>query len=248
MHTLLQSEWLIRMLDKSGKTASQKLVHLFDVLDDLLSSPFAQSSPAPAAPPDRSLKLQQYLTQQAELIGARLPEMLANQLYFMALSASQEKLRHPHSTALQHAKQAAQALIHEQTRLEINWLAIRNYTIVALAIGCGIMVGHYWRPAADNAPSASARIADASPPPHPLSQEASPSETAAIYSRLETMKHGDCRLLEAIQLPERLKSIYIENIINGHVTTNRDEQVLVNQLLDQVKCNYTPQLMLNSKQ
>ena len=248
LHTLLQSEWLIRMLDKSGKTASQKLVLLFDVLDDLLSSPFAQPSQSPAAPPDQPLRLQQYLTQQAELIGARLPDMLANQLYFMALSASQEKLRHPHSTALQHAKQAAQALIHEQTRLEINWLAIRNYAIVIVAIGCGIMVGHYWRPAAENAPSTAARIADASPPPHPLSQEASPSETAAIYSRLETMKHGDCRLLEAIQLPERLKSIYIENIINGHVTTNRDEQVLVNQLLDQVKCNYTPQLMLNSKQ
>jgi hypothetical protein len=41
--------------------------------------------------------------------------------------------------------------------------------------------------------------------------------------------------------------VYIENVINGHVTTNRDEQVLVNQLLDQVQCNYTPKLMANSR-
>lgn len=245
LDALLQSEWLIRMLDKSGKQAAHRLLAVFSILDDLLSSPIVQAPPettVPLNPPDR---LQHYLSTQAQLAGARLPDMLANQLYFMALSACQEKLLHPQSSALQHARQAAQALVDVQTRREINWLAIRNYGLVMATLFFGLIGGYYWH--MQFAESPAIQTVEISPPPNPLSLEASPSETAAIYSRLETMKHGDCRLLEAIQLPERLKSIYIENIINGHVTTNRDEQVLVNQLLDQVKCNYTPKLMVNSK-
>lgn len=247
LDALLQSEWLIHMLEKSGKQAAHRLLAVFSILDDLLSSPIVQQLPettAPLNPPDR---LQHYLSTQAQLAGARLPDMLANQLYFMALSACQEKLLHPDSSALQHARQAAQALVDVQTRREINWLAIRNYGVVMATLLFGLIGGYYWHMQVTPTPTLQAKSPEYSPTAHPLSHEASPSETAAIYSRLETMKHGDCRLLEAIQLPERLKSIYIENIINGHVSTNRDEQILVNQLLDQVKCNYTPKLMVNSK-
>lgn len=250
LNALLQSEWLIRMLDKSGKQASHKLLGLFNILDDLLSSPLSganvQQMVQPATDAASSARLQNYLTTQAQLAGARLPDMLANQLYFMALSACQEKLLHKQSSALIHARQAAQALIDEQTKHEINWLAIRNYSIVAVALFSGVIGGYYWHMQYSTSPVAQAAIEEP-PPTTPMSHEASPTETAAIYTRLETMKHGDCRLLEALQLPDRVKSVYIENIINGHVTTNRDEQVLVNQLLDQVQCNYTPKLMANSK-
>lgn len=245
LDTLLQSDWLIRMLDEAGKRPQEKLLGLFDILDNLLSSPLATAATASEAGHQPSGPLQNYLTTQAQLAGARLPEMLASQIYFMALSACREKLRQVESTALLHARHAAQALINEQTRHEVNWLTIRNYGIVAMALCSGLLAGYYWHMQLEQSPVSVASTPQ--PLPRPLSYEASPTETAAIYSRLETMKHGDCRLLEALQLPERVKSIYIENIINGHVTTNRDEQVLVNQLLDQVKCNYTPKLMANSK-
>lgn len=233
------------MLDKTGKRPQQKLLGLFNILEDLLSSPLASQLKLEGEPP-QAYRLQAYLTIQSQLAGARLPEMLANQLYFMAVSACREKLLHTESTALLHAQQAAKALINEQTQRDINWLAIRNYGVVLFTLCFGIAGGYSWHMQVDAAPAPPATIAH-EPPAHPLSQEASPTETAAIYSRLETMKHGDCRLIEAIQLPERLKSVYIENVINGHVTSNREEQVLVNQLLDQVKCNYTPKLMANSK-
>lgn len=245
MLALLQSEWLVRMLEKSGKRPAQKLLGLFTILDDLLSSPLASQYALPQSATTHD-RLQGYLTIQAEKAGVRLPEMLANQLYFMAVSACQEKLAHPHSTALQHARHAAKALIAEQTTRDINWLAVRNYGIVAVALMSGILAGHYW-PQTQEPDVAVTSASEQTPLPKPLSLEASPTETAAIYSRLETMKHGECRLIEALQLPEKLKSVYIENIINGHVTSNRDEQVLVNQLLDQVQCNYTPKLMANSK-
>lgn len=248
LRTLLQSEWLIRMVDKSAPHPRQKMLALFDVLDDALSSPLQLTQHHEQPVTDR---LQSYLTTQALLAKAALPDMLAHQLYFMAVSACQEKLAHPQSTALQHARLAAQALIREQTRKQYPWQATRNYAIALLTLGIGLWAGFslsLWWSAANNADNQTAhQIKTTDTPPLPLSHEASPSETAAIYARLETMKYGDCRMIEAIQLPERLKSIYIENVVNGHVTTNREEQILVNQLLDQVKCNYTPKLMQNSK-
>lgn len=245
LEALLQSEWLIRMLDKSGKRPAQRLLGLFSVLDDLLSSPLVnQQLTSPKA--THTGRLQDYLAIQSQKAGARLPDMLANQLYFMAISACQEKLTHPESTALQHAQQAARALINEQTSWEIDWLAVRNYGIVFVALFSGLLTGHYW-PSNEPQEVQTASLVSPEPPPSPLSLEASPTETAAIYSRLETMKHGDCRLIEVLHLPDRLKSVYIENVINGHVTTKRDEQVIVNQLLDQVQCNYTPKLMANSR-
>jgi hypothetical protein len=246
LESLLQSEWLVRMLDKSGKQPVQKLLGLFSILDDLLSSPLAGQTLS-SNPTTQAGRLQSYLTVQSQKAGARLPEMLANQLYFMAMSACQEKLSHPDSTALHHARRAAQALIKEQTSREIDWLAVRNYSIVAIALFSGILAGHFWPTSQPIEISTASAAEPSEPSPNPFSLEASPSETAAIYGRLETMKHGDCRMIEALQLSERLKSVYIENVINGHVTTNRDEQVLVNQLLDQVQCNYTPKLMANSR-
>lgn len=247
LNTLLQSEWLIRMLDKSSKRASQKMLSLFHILDDLLSSPLSSLAFQHTLDDLPNDRLQNYLTAQAQLAGAKLPEVLASQLYFMAMSACQEKLSHRESNALTHARRAAQALIDAQTKHEINWLAIRNYSVVVFAILCAALLGYQLHTPTTTTPSQTISTAQPALPTKLPVHEASPAETAAIYSRLETMKSGDCRLLEAIQLPEQLKSIYIENIIHGHVTTHRDEQVLVNQLLDQVQCNYTPKLMANSR-
>lgn len=249
LESLLQSDWLIRMLDKADLRPANRLLALFEILDDVLSSPLtAQGLSVANTPPPA--QLQQYLVRQAQQTKAKMPDMLANQLYFMAQSACQDKLLHPESKALLHAQLAARALIDAQTKLEVNWLVIRNYGIALSCILISIAGGYalHGLQAPMPAQITATTLANLSQPlEKPLSNEASPSETAAIYSRLETMKHGDCRFIEALQLPEKLKSIYIENIINGHVSTNREEQILVNQLLDQVNCNYTPQLMMHSK-
>lgn len=252
MNTLLESDWLLRMLAKASRKPDQRLLALFDVLEDTLTSPLTRQQPMPQyrTPPAVLLT---FLSDEAHKAGASMPDMLANQLYFMAISACQETITHPRSPALAHAKQAANALIKAQTTREVPWRAVRNYALVCIGVGLGLLTGwqlHLQGPFTDIiaiSPATLSQPHPAEPAMLPLSQEASPAETAAIYNRLETMKHGDCRFLEALQLPERLKSVYIENVVQGHVTSNRAEQVLVNQLLDQVKCNYTPMLMMRSK-
>jgi hypothetical protein len=61
------------------------------------------------------------------------------------------------------------------------------------------------------------------------------------------MRQGNCQLIEALQLPEAYKKIYFDNIIMGQISTDREEQRVVNELLQMVRCNYTPMLMANSK-
>ena len=76
---------------------------------------------------------------------------------------------------------------------------------------------------------------------------ASPEDTAALIAQINLMRKGNCQLIEAIQLPDSYKRVYFENIVLGQISTNLADQKLVHQLLEKVRCNYTPMLMANSK-
>ena len=114
---ILNSDWLIKMLEKSSQTPHERLLGLFDVLDDWLEAPnireqvrneFSATTQAP--------HLRDFLTAEAAKAGAAMPEMLANQLYFMAVAATQEKLQANNHAYMRHAKNAANALISAQTK------------------------------------------------------------------------------------------------------------------------------------
>jgi len=61
------------------------------------------------------------------------------------------------------------------------------------------------------------------------------------------MRHGNFQLIEAIQLPDSQKAIYINMIVNGRVSTDPQEQLIALDLIKRTRCNYTPMLMANSK-
>lgn len=76
---------------------------------------------------------------------------------------------------------------------------------------------------------------------------ANPEDTAALIAQINQMRNGNCQLIEALQLPDSYKKVYFENIVLGQISTNVADQKLVHQLLDKVRCNYTPMLMANSR-
>ena len=248
---ILNSEWLIAMLKKSSNSPHTRLLNLFDVLDDWLDAPQINSNIALNTSQDET-SLVQYLTIEGAKAGAAMPELLANQLYFMAIAAAQEKLNHHNPASLSHAKSAANALIAAQTTREFH---IRKRTAYAVAAGTVALVGcilgyQLWNSNTNidmletqsftSMPS-TGMVADAS------SLSASPEQTAALFARIEQMRKGNCQLIEALQLPDSYKKVYFENIVMGQISVNREDQKLTNQLLDMVKCNYTPMLMANSR-
>lgn len=245
---ILNSEWLIAMLKKSGGTPNNRLLHLFDVLDDWLDAPHLNADIG-LKPTHNEKPLVQFLAIESAKAGAAMPELLANQLYFMAIAAAQEKLLHHNKASMIHAKNAARALIAAQTKREILLTKKSAYAIAAstVLLISGLIGYQFVNSSNVQTVQASKGLSVDNPPKVAANEYASPAKTAALFARVEQMRKGDCQLVEALQLPESYKKVYFENVVLGQISTNPEEQVLANKLLDMVRCNYTPMLMANSK-
>lgn len=245
---ILHSNWLVQMLRKSAKTPEARMLSLFDLLDDWSNAPGVALGPEQLVPHTDASNLKTYLALEAEKAGAALPDMLANQLYFMAISAMQEKIIDHNDASMLHAKNAANALIKAQTKKEFHIPRASAYAVAASFIGA-LFVGaalffstQYDKPNATQVASTDATTIQPTFKP----QYASPMSTATLVAEIERMRHGNCRLLEAIQLPDRYKSIYFQNIVLGQISTDPGEQKVVRELLAKIRCNYTPMLMKKS--
>lgn len=247
---ILHSNWLIQMLKKAGKTPQARLLSLFDILDDWTEAPGVAEQFNQLAPNNDASMLKTYLSLEAAKAGAALPEMLATQLYFMALSAMQEKLLSHNHAGLIHAKNAAKALITAQTKKEFHIARSSVYAIAASFIGALVITGSIllMNQQKTESPPQLAMTADETNVFNPAMNNsvATPQSTAALVAQIEQMRSGNCQLLEAIQLPDKYKSIYFQNIVLGQISTDPSEQALVRDLLQKIRCNYTPMLMKKS--
>jgi hypothetical protein len=256
---ILNSNWLINMLDKSSATAHGRLLSLFDILEDWLDAPnivtqsFREQFNTQLSYKTHAHLLQDYLTLEAAKAGAAMPEMLANQLYFMAVAAVQEKLQANNHKSMSHAKNAARAIIAAQTKKDFQITRQSAYAIAASFIAVFIVAGSLLISNFNQANKLN-QLANLQPfaqpiVPHVLATSeltASPEQTAALMAQIELMRHGNCQLIEAIQLPDNLKGIYLNIVVNGQISTDAYEQKMAMELIKKTRCNYTPILMANS--
>lgn len=247
---IIHSDWLIHMLKKSGTKPQMRLLSLFDILEDWLDAPKAvtqehdhQTQTKPAS----NHRLQDFLAAEAAKAGAALPEMLANQLYFMAVAAAQEKLQSNNQLSLSHAKNAARALIAAQTEKEFRIAKASAYAMAASFLGTLVVAGSLFIHN-QSSPAAVPQVAYIEPSNAAtnVSLIASPEQTSALIAQINQMRKGNCQLIEALQLPDSYKKVYFENIVSGQISTNIHDQKLVHEMLEMVRCNYTPMLMANS--
>ena len=250
---ILNSAWFLRMLKKAGDTPRERLLALFDILADWVDAPHMRgrlstteiNSSKPQA-------LLEYLTAQASASGAQESETLAQQLYFISISMLQEELRTPGCAAGQHARQVAQALIQAQTEKgrfisKHSAYAMAASVFLVTTISSMLVFGFSYPLSAPANTSNS--IAMINPVVHAKdikSVAASPEQTAGLYASMEQMRKGQCQYPEALMLPENQRVIYLENVVSGQVSTKVADQQLVGQLMQKVRCNYTPMLMTNS--
>lgn len=248
---ILNSDWLINMLEKASASPHGRLIAVFEILEDWLDAPNIREQIGAHFPAQSNAKLlQNFLTLEASKAGAAMPEMLANQLYFMAIAAAQEKLQANNPQSLQHAKNAARALIAAQTKKEFHIKQSSAYamaaSLVVALIGAGVLYMHHLAPDHQQIALTDPVIETELPTAAPTLM-ASPEQTAALVAQLELMRHGNCQLIEAIQLPDSQKAIYINMVVNGRVPTDLQEQIIASDLIKKSRCNYTPMLMANSK-
>lgn len=258
---ILNSDWLISMLKKSSSTPHGRLLSLFEILEDWLNAPnIADQIKAKTFKPSIAHQLQDYLSSEAAKAGATMPEMLANQLYFMAIAAAQERLQANNHAGFGHAKSAAHALIIAQTKQDFYISKSTAYGMAASFLGVLVVAGALYsnQIASQNTKQnlnlvakkngvSNMPIQAAIPQLVSAEKLANPEQTAALMAQVELMRHGNCQLIEAIQLPDQYKGIYLNMVVNGQVSTDPKEQKIAFALLKQTRCNYTPMLMANSK-
>jgi hypothetical protein len=248
MH-ILNSEWLIRMLEKSGVTPEARLLSLFEILSDWIEAPQIHDViKQESTQKDTPYLLLNYLSKQANEAGAAMPEMLAEQLIFIATSALKAHIENIESSSFFHAKQVAKALISAQCEREA--IKLKKSTIFsALAIFVGaIAIGaliydHQTSEILQNTQVANSLFEQ---PNIKEDVNRGPKQTAEMYASIETMRGGDCQYIEALQIPDADKKIYLENVVGGQVPNNVHDQLIAQHYLQKIRCNYTPMLMKNS--
>lgn len=246
---ILNSTWFLGMLKKSGSTPQQRLLGMFDILADWLDAPAVRNAlAAEQFYPQATQMLESFLAQEARSLKAAMPELLARQLYFIAITALQEEIAQPDCGSLMHARAAAEALLKAQKQKRIPAPKPLAYgmaasLIAAIAVGSSLALTH--QPSVAKQP---VTVATALPQPSPIpaAMVASPSQTAELFASLEQMRKGTCHFPEALQLPDSEKTVYIENVVGGRITVNAQEQALMRKLMSKVRCNYKPMLMANS--
>lgn len=247
----LTSPSLLTALKQTPGKPADRLQALFDLLE---KHPVDASEHDDRTSQDQQLL--QYLTAQAKQAGAKLPDMLASQLYFMALEAVRQQPYTP--LALSHAKCAAAALIQAQsadhwTKWPVNQPAYAIAACLFMGLGtAGILFGSAHmsayspntakqQQAAEHVPQLAA-IPAAMPAPAIFN----PQHTADMMASREKMREGRCQLPEAIVFSETERGIYLQNVVHGEISSNREVQEVSKRLREFIRCDYTPMLMKNS--
>jgi hypothetical protein len=254
---IFDSQWLLNMLAKSSKTPQGRMLSLFDILNDWIAAPEIQIK-IPSNSIDSS-RLIDFLTLQAKYLGASNPSILAEHIVLIARNAAQQEINQPGSCSLFHAKKAANALILAQTQREFVWLENIKTKHIAYSIAASlfIMIGiaTIWLSAFSHkntphvlASTAKVDIKKVNVPVVNLRYTAlTAQEAATMYAKYEQMRNGTCQFPEAIQIPDKDKVVYLENVVGGKIPTNLKDLETANAYLEKVRCNFTPMLMENSR-
>lgn len=245
---IFSSSWLIAMLAKSSQTPQGRLLSLFDILQDWLNAPNIHIEIDQSA---NHKNLVAFCIEQAIACKAANPEILAEHIILIARNALEHALKQPQTDSFAHAKKAAHALILAQTQKETGISKLGVYGIAAcLCIMIGISA--IWLPQMrqdQQLANAVAMTANEKVLPTVTADNNSVTAHDAVimYAKYEQMRKGTCQFPEALQIPDKHKAIYLENVVGGKLPTNLANLAITNFYLEKVRCNFTPMLMANSK-
>ncbi len=257
MMDIFDSPWLINMLAKSSQTPQGRLLGLFDVLNDWLQAPYFEKINIITG--THNTLLVTYCTEQAKFLRANNPELLAEHIVLIAQNATLQALAQPGSNSLIHAKKVANALIQAQAQkagISTNIKRPRS-THYAIAASLSAVIGAVTISAPTLIPgkTTQAQIAQQAQPIDDTSVYFAANQNHALtaidasrmYAKYEQMRQGTCQFPEALQIPDKHKSIYLENVVGGKLPTDVADLKVANFYLEKVRCNFTPMLMASSK-
>ena len=142
---LFDSQWFFRLVEKYGKTPAERLVAIFDIVENLIEAPDIREKLLDDSPGNRHClyllqDLKTFLTDLALAAKAKNPAFLANQLVVLLQGAIAIELRNPGTRALHEAARAAQVVVAYSCRQPLRQkLAFASVGGVAAAVVASII-------------------------------------------------------------------------------------------------------------
>jgi hypothetical protein len=239
---------LIALMQAKSKPAHECLLSLFDIMDEQVT----HKDEVFTAETIFNRNLTDFCILQAQKLNASQPTILAEHILLIAKNAFHQQNQQPNSQSLAHAKKAANALIIAQTHIEKKEQFLSKKAPYLAFATIVILSGFIYWPPNLQSPKVPKTIPETitthqGNDTRAMTDHLSANEAAAMYAKFEMMRNGTCRYLEAIQIPDKDKAIYLESVVGGKLPTNLGDLAIANAYLEKIHCNYTPMLMKNSK-
>ena len=236
---MLHSDWLLHMLDKADTSPRTRVLALFDILQDWSAAPGVDRKAGLTTP---SPALLAYLSQQLSTLRASEPDMLAQQIYCLALGALQVSQGRDGMHAFVQGRQAAAVLLQAHLP-QRGWAAglgmAAAASVLLAATALFLLQGHTSRESVSVVP-----MQVSAPTLRPLLvSSASPDQIASLHDSLERFRRGVCQYPQALMLAPEDRSVFLENVVNGTVPADSSQLHEARQLAQKVECYYAPVAM-----
>lgn len=247
----MDAETLISKMSSKAEEPTKQLLSLFDILREHIAH---HPQATPASEKIFNAKLNQHCVKLGQLARANHPKTLADHILFIAENAFLQEAAHPECKSLAHAKKVAQALLQAQTHAPNFFQSFAQQPkmlVGALLSLSALLVGSWLFFTQSNyIPPQKIAVTDNtnnSKTTRKLQDSLTAQEASAMYNKFEMMRGGTCRYIEAIQIPDQDKAVYLESVVGGKLPTNLKDLATANAYLEKIDCNYTPMLMKKSK-
>lgn len=234
---MLHSDWLLKMLDKAGRTPRERVLALFDILQDWTAVPGLRTDSRESDLAQPADALLAYLTAQLESARADAPQVLATQIYFIALGALQAA---DNQQAFKQGRQAAALLLDAAQ-------PPRRSTRIAVASAASVLVlALFFGQRVALTPTPPTQTVDATPVAAnvvPAALNSSPDQMASLHDSLERMRRGVCQYPQALMLAPESRAVLLENIVDGAVPADAGRMHDARALMQKVECYYPPMAM-----
>jgi hypothetical protein len=239
---MLHSSWLLRMLDKSADTPRGRVLALFDIMADWNAAPGLNLSA-----PDRLMGNEEaliaYLTRELNALQLREPDILATQIYFIAMGALQTAGTQESGNVFVQARQAAAILVDAHRPPRRLKSAATVLSTALLVLGAALFVSHVPQPVI--APATLANLPSALAPAslQTTAIRTSPAQVASLNDSLERMRQGVCQYPQALMLAPEARAVLLDNVVNGSAPTDAESLREAHRLAQAVECYYAPAAM-----
>jgi hypothetical protein len=239
---MLHSSWLLRMLDKSADTPRGRVLALFDIMADWNAAPGVNIST-----PDHLMGNEEaliaYLTRELNALQLKEPDILATQIYFIAMGALQTAGAQEGGNIFAQARQAAAILLDAQRPPRRFRSAATVLATAALVLGSALLVSHIPQRGIDPVAIATLQSSVITNNLRPASVRTSPAQVASLNDSLERMRRGVCQYPQALMLAPEARAVLIENVVNGSAPVDADSLREARRLAQNVECYYAPVAM-----